>query len=177
MTKENGTCIKCGETGLIWAQSVKGKWYLGRPFQHTFEDGNTTTTHIQGHNCVPTPEGLAALEARRAERQAKIDAEQAAIEAAKAELAKLHHVEAEPGEQVELTGTVTMATTVETQFGKSRLVVIQTEDYQVAKMFTTAEWAWAVDFNEVITVKGAVKSHDDYQGIPQTMLNRPKQIA
>lgn len=171
------TCELCGTTGLTWAQSVKGKWYLGRPFQHTFEDGNTVTTHVQGHNCVPTPEGLAAMDARKAERQAKIDAEQAAIDAAKAELAKLRHVQAELGEQVELTGTVTMATSVETQFGKSRLVVIKTDDYQVAKMFTTAEWAWCVDFDEVITIKGTVKSHDDYEGSPQTMLSRPKQIA
>lgn len=177
MTTTDNTCIKCGETGLIWAQSVKGKWYLGIPAQHTFEDGNTITTHIQGHNCVPTPEGLAALEARQAERQAKIDAEQAAIEAAKAELAKLRHVQAELGDKVELTGTVTMVTDVETQFGTSRLVVIKTDDYQVAKMFTTAGWAWDVDFDEVITIKGTVKSHDDYQGSPQTMLSRPKQIA
>lgn len=143
---------------------------------HTFEDGNVATTHITGHNCVPTPEGLARLEARQADRQAKLDAEQAIIDAVKAEQAKLHHVEAEVGDAVELTGTVTMATTVETQFGKSRLVVIKTDDYQVAKMFTTAEWAWGVDFDEVITIKGTVKSHDDYEDSPQTMLTRPKQI-
>jgi hypothetical protein len=171
------TCELCGTTGLTWAKSVKGKWYLGTPYQHTFEDGNTVTTHVTGHNCVPTPEGLARVEARKAERQAKLDAEQAKIDAAKAEQAKLHHVEAEVGEKVTLTGVVTMATRLEGQFGTQVLLVIQTEDYQVAKMITTAEWAWMVQFDEVITVTATVKSHDIYKDIPQTKLTRPKQIV
>ena len=171
------TCELCGTTGLTWAKSVKGKWYLGTPYQHTFEDGNVTTTHITGHNCEPTPEGLANLEARKAAKAAQIAADEAKAEAERQELAKLHHVEAKVGDAIELTGTVTMATTVETQFGKSRLVVIKTDDYQVAKMFTTAEWAWGVDFDKVITIKGTVKSHDDYEGTPQTMIARPKQLA
>lgn len=150
---------------------------MGTPYQHTFEDGNTVTTHVAGHNCVPTPEGLARVEARKAERQAKLDAEQAKIDAAKAEQAKLHHVEAEVGEKVTLTGVVTMATRLQGQFGTQVLLVIQTEDYQVAKMVTTAEWSWMVQFDEVITVTATVKSHDVYRDIPQTTLTRPKQIV
>lgn len=170
-------CIKCETTGLTWVKSVKGKWYLGYPVQHTFEDGNTTTTHYKAHQCIPTAAGLAALEARKAERAAAEAERIAKEEAAKAELAKLRHVQAELGDKVELTGTVTMATDVETQFGTSRLVVIKTDDYQVAKMFTTAEWAWDVDFDEVITIKGTVKSHDSYQNTPQTNISRPKKVA
>jgi len=174
---DSPTCIKCGTRGLTWAQSVKGKWYLGTPVEHTFEDGNTIITHTQGHDCTPTAEGLAAFETARQEKEAERLAEQAKFDAYKADQDKLHHVDAEIGEVVELTGVVTMATTVETQFGSSRLVIIKTDDYQVAKMFTTANWAWDVDFDEAITVKGTVGSHDDYQGTSQTTLKRPKRIV
>ena len=177
MDSKDYTCIKCGTGGLVWAQSVKGKWYLGIPMQHTFEDGNTVTTHIAGHDCKPTAEGLALMEAKRIEREAEQAAKQALIDAALARKAKLHHVEAEIGSQVELTGKVTMAAEVETQFGCSKLVVIETDDFQVAKMFTTANWAWDINFDDIITIKGTVKSHDIYEGTPQTAINRPKRVA
>ena len=171
------TCIKCGSQGLTWAQTTKGNWYLGYPVEHTFEDGNTIITHIAAHICASTPEGLAAMEARIAERQAERDAEQAKLDAIKAEQAKLHHVEAEIGEQVTLTGIVTMATSFDTAYGRQMVVVVKTDDHQVAKMFTTASWAWGVDFDDVITIAGTVKEHGEYQGIPQTTLTRPKLVA
>lgn len=173
----SATCIKCGTSGLTWAKSIKGNWYLGTPHQHTFEDGNAVTTHTAAHNCVPTPEGLAAMEARQAERQAELAAEQAKIDALHAEEAKLRHVDAEIGQKVTLTGVVTMATRVEGIYGSQVLLVIKTDDYQVAKVITTAEWAWMVQFDEVITITATVKSHDTYQGKPQTTLTRPKQIT
>ncbi len=170
------TCVKCNTTDLTWSKSVKGNWYLGIPYLHTFEDGNQVTTHVMAHNCVATPEGLAAMEARQAEKAAEAAALEAKLEQARQQKAKLHHIEAEVGAKVTLTGVVTMATTVDTQFGSSRLVVVQTADYQVAKMFTTAEWAWAIDFEDVVTITGTVKSHDEYEGTPQTMIARPKQV-
>ena len=170
------TCVKCNTDNLTWSKSVKGNWYLGTPYQHTFEDGNAVTTHVAAHNCIPTAEGLAAMEARQAERQAKLAAEQAKVDAYKAEQAKMRHVDAELGEKVTLTGVVTMATRLEGQFGSQVLLIIQTEDYQVAKMVTTAEWAWMVQFDEVITVSATVKSHDVYKDMPQTMIARPKKI-
>jgi hypothetical protein len=170
------TCIKCNSTGLVWNQSLKGKWYLGIPVQHSFEDGNTVTTHIAAHNCIPTPEGLAAAEARRAERQAELAAEAARIEAYEAEQNKLSHVAAEVGEVVTLTGVVTMATEIDGHFGTQKLIVLKTDSYEVAKMFTTAAWAWSIDFDDVITVAATVKSHDSYDGKPQTAVTRPKLI-
>lgn len=171
------TCVKCNTNNLTWSKSVKGNWYLGTPYLHTFEDGNQTTTHVMAHNCQPTPEGLAAMEARQAEKAAEAAELEAKLEFARQEKAKLHHIEAEVGAKVTFSGVVTMATTVETQFGSSRLVVVQTADYQVAKMFTTAEWAWDVDFDDVVMIQGTVKSHDEYEGIPQTMIARPKKIG
>lgn len=163
-------------TGLVWAQSIKGKFYLGVPHQVSYESGVTITTHIAGHNCKPTAEGLALVEQMRQEKAAKAAAEAARLEAIQAELAKYRHVDAEIGSKVVLTGVVTMATTIETGYGNSRIIVIKTDDYQVAKMFTTAEWAWDVDFDDVITIKGTVDSHDEYQGQPQTKIKRPSLV-
>lgn len=160
-------------TGLVWAQSIKGKFYLGVPHQISYESGVTITTHIAGHNCKPTEEGLALAEKMRAEKAAKNAAELARIEAIQAENAKLRHVEAEIGAKVVLTGVVIMAATIETGFGASRIIVIKTNDYQVAKMFTTAGWAWGVDFDDVVTIKGTVDSHDEYKNQPQTKIKRP----
>ena len=176
-SSEFKTCVKCGTTGLTWAQSMKGSWYMGYPVEHTFEDGNTIITHYAAHKCVPTPEGLAIMAERQAEREAKVAAEAAAKAAYEAELAKRRPVEADFGAVVTLTGKVTMATTIETQFGTSRIIVIQTEDYQVAKMFTTANWAWSVDFDEVITISGIVDTSEVYNGCPQTTIKRPKKVS
>jgi len=116
------------------------------------------------------------MEARQAERAALAAQEQAKLDEALAMKAKLQHVSAEVGEKVTLTGVVTMATTLQGHYGAQRLITIQTEDYQVAKMITTADWAWSVDFHDVITVAAVVKSQDEYQGTPQTTLVRPKQV-
>jgi hypothetical protein len=170
------TCTRCGTAGLVWAQSIKGKWYLGVPHYHNFADGGSIITHIAGHNCKPTAEGLALMEQMRQEKAAKAAAEAERQEALQAELAKLRHVDAEIGSKIELTGVVTMATTIETGYGPSRIIVIKTNDYQVAKMFTTAEWSWGVNFDDVITIKGTVDTHDEYKGQPQTKIKRPSLV-
>jgi hypothetical protein len=177
MSDDSKTCERCGMGGLIWNRSKAGKWYLGHQASHTFEDGNTVTTHVAAHDCKPTPEGIARMEQKAAERAAEQAAAELKLAAEKAELAKLHHVNAEVGDKITLTGVVTMATTLEGAYGRQKLVIIKTDDYAIAKMITTADWAWGVDFDEVITVTATVKDHTEYQGLPQSVLTRPKLVS
>lgn len=83
--------------------------------------------------------------------------------------------------KVTVTGTVVTALTTEPgRYGSSRLVVIEgtgDDEGVTAKMFTSAEWAWKVDRDDTLTVTATVKKHDEYDGIPQTVLARPKRIA
>lgn len=87
------------------------------------------------------------------------------------------HLNANIGDTVTVAGTVAVAISVDTQFGTSRLIVVETANNESVKMFTTASWAWDVNRDDAITVQGTVKSFDNYDGQAQTMLNRPKQIA
>jgi len=86
------------------------------------------------------------------------------------------YLDAQIGETVVVSGQVVTAISVDTQFGTSRLIVVQTENNETVKMFTTASWAWGTDREDNITVQGTVKSFDEYQGQAQTMINRPKKI-
>jgi hypothetical protein len=87
------------------------------------------------------------------------------------------HLDASIGDTVIVTGTITVAISVDTQFGTSRLIVVETEKNESVKMFTTASWAWDANRDEEITVQGTVKSFDNYDGQAQTVLNRPKKIG
>ena len=46
----------------------------------------------------------------------------------------------------------------------------------VAKMTTTAAWAYPVTVGDRLTVTGTVKDHRDWHGTQQTVLTRPKRI-
>lgn len=177
MSSEDATCLRCGMKGLVWAQSVKGKWYLGIPMQHTFEDGNTVTTHIAGHNCVPTEEGLALVEARRVEREREQAEKQAKIDAFYAERAKLHHFECQVGEVIEFSGVIETAITIDGYYGSQRLLTIKTPNYEVAKIISTAQWTWEVVEGDSVTVKGIVSAFEEYQGVPQTLIKKPKLVS
>lgn len=84
------------------------------------------------------------------------------------------------GQKLTVTGTVTVCSTVENNFGYhttySMLIVI-VDGPTVAKMFTAAAWALDVEQGDTITVTGTVKAHEEYQGDKQTVLSRPKLVA
>lgn len=103
-----------------------------------------------------------------AEAQAKAEAE------AQAENAKWTHLDGAEGEKVTVTGAVTVSVTIDTNYGQSRLIVVETPERQAVKLFTSAEWAWSVESGEAITVTGVIKAHTVYEGRPQTQLVRPK---
>jgi uncharacterized FlgJ-related protein len=122
-------------------------------------------------------ERLAEWEAGRAQREAeeaKLEAERLAYEA---ELAQWKYLDAREGEKVTVEGVVAVSAVVETQWGTSKLIVIETPQREAVKLFTSAEWAWSVERDEALTVTGAVKSFAEYAGKPQTVLNRPKRLA
>lgn len=82
------------------------------------------------------------------------------------------------GERITLTGTVTIRMGVEGYRYDSppqMLIVLDCGD-AVAKMITTAAWAYDVKQGDQLTVTGTVKAHAEYKGIPQTVLLRPKKV-
>lgn len=167
-------------TDLEWNQTKSGNWYLGIANRHGFENGNEVVTHIAAHNCKPTAEQLARFEAERAE---KLEAQKAenekiekAISAKKAEEAKLHHVEAEVGEKVTITGTVVAAIGIDTAYGPSNLIAIKGDDYSNVKIFSTAQWTHDTNEGDKVEIVATVKAHDYYNDLPQTVLTRAKKI-
>lgn len=81
------------------------------------------------------------------------------------------------GEKITVTGTVTRLKPVEGSFGynpTTSMLVIVEGGTTVAKMFTTAAWAWEIEQGDEITVTATVTAHEDYQGVKQTALVRPK---
>ncbi|MCH6469876.1 hypothetical protein [Sinomonas terrae] len=84
------------------------------------------------------------------------------------------------GEKTEVTGKVARLQPVENTFGytttTSMLVIIEAGT-TVAKMFTAAAWAFGIERGDEITVAGTVKAHEEYNGVKQTALARPKLVS
>jgi len=181
-------CWKCDGTGIYWRNAPTADGY--KPVKDVcFPCGGSG----QGTKIFASVEEIAkadarnerALELKEEKRLAEWEAgrearemEEAAREKARlereAERAKWSHLNNQIGEKVTVTGTVSVARTIQTQFGESKLIVIETPEKQAVKLFTTAGWCWSIEADEAITVTGTVKSFDEYDGVPQTMLTRPK---
>ena len=165
----NGTCFKCDGVGA-----------LGKSFA-TAEECQAHLVKLElareKREAKREAERLAELEADRPRREAEEAKREAERIAHEAELAQWKHLSAELGESVTVTGVVSVAVTIDTQWGSSRLIVIESAQREAIKLFTTAEWAWDVQSDEALTVTGVVKSFDNYDGKPQTVLNRPKRIG
>lgn len=95
---------------------------------------------------------------------------------AKAAPAKVTEYLGAEGQKITATGTVTMAKVIQGYYGSSVLVVVQTET-GIAKMFTTAAWAWDVAPGQQVEVSGTVKAREEFRGERQTVLTRPKAKA
>ena len=82
------------------------------------------------------------------------------------------------GDKLTLTGTVTVVSAIDGYDGRSpkrRLLIIDCGEH-VAKTITSAAWAYTVERGDTLTVHGTVKAHQDYQGVAQTVLTRPKRV-
>lgn len=165
----NGTCFKCDGAGA-----------LGKSFP-TAEECQAHIAKLavarEKREAKREAERLAEWEAGRAQREAEEAKRQAEREAREAELAQWKHLEAQEGDTVTVSGVATVSAVVETQWGSSKLIVIETPQREAVKLFTSAEWAWGVERDEALTVTGTVKSFGEYDGKPQTVLNRPKRVS
>jgi hypothetical protein len=116
----------------------------------------------------------AEWEAKRPERELEVARlEQARLER-EAEDTRWSHLDGQVGDKVTVSGTISVATSIETQYGTSRLIVIETQNQKAVKLFTSAEWSWTAELNTVVTITGTIKSFDTYNGRPQTTLTRGK---
>lgn len=80
----------------------------------------------------------------------------------------------EIGEKVTLTGAVRAATRVNgfTPHSPDRVLIVIDAGIAVAKLVTSARWAYAVERGDHITVTGTVKAHTEWRGTRQTVLFR-----
>ena len=184
-------CGKCAGDGIYWRQVPTAHGYTSIADVCFPCDGTGAVGKV-----FPTVEAFdkarANAEKAQARRDAKRDAEWEAgrearearqaeaelrITEAAAELTTWKYLDARMNDTVTITGTVTTAVEIETRFGYTRLIVVETEDKEAVKMFTTAGWAWETERDAVVTIQGNVKSFDEYEGKAQTTLNYVKRIA
>lgn len=184
-------CWKCSGSGIYWKQGptatgwgaypagcypCKGSGATGKVYADIVEYDKALARAEKARERSEAKR-VAEREAGRAEREAGLARELAEAEARHAELAEWSHLSGSEGDKVEVSGEVAVATNVETQFGVSRLVVIETAEKQAVKLFTTAEWSFGISRGDAVTVSGTIKGFSEYGGKPQTTLNRPKQLT
>lgn len=182
-------CGRCGGSGYIaeFAHVFNGECYKCLGVGATgkaFETAEKLTAHLaklelarEKREAKREAERLAKWEAGRAQREAEEAQREAERIAYEAELAQWKHLSAQLGESVTVEGVVTTAVTIDTQFGASRLIVVETAEREAVKLFTSAQWSWETERDQTVTISGLVKSFDEYQGKPQTVLNRPKRLS
>ena len=73
-----------------------------------------------------------------------------------------------------MTAKVLCAKRVESDYGTSMLVVLETGDGDKLSTFATAAWVWGVHAGDTVTVTGTVKAHDEWDGEKRTVLTRTK---
>ena len=183
------TCDRCGGSGRVdqWRYVADGVCFrchgegaLGASFAtpEALEAHLATLARKRDQReAKREADRVAQWEAERPQREAEEAQREADRVAHEAELAQWKHLEAQLGDSVTVSGVVAVATTIDTQYGSSRLIVVESAQREAVKLFTTAEWSWSVESGEALTVTGVVKSFDNYDGKPQTVLNRPKRLA
>lgn len=80
----------------------------------------------------------------------------------------------EIGQRIALTGEVRTATRVNgfTPHSRDRALIVVDSGTALAKIVTSAAWAYEVGRGDQITVAGTVKAHTEWRGTKQTVLTR-----
>ena len=65
----------------------------------------------------------------------------------------------------------------ETQFGGMCIYIFEDADGHQFKWNTSSGFGTSLEKEEVITIKGTIKEHSEYNGIKQTVLTRCKLVA
>lgn len=131
--------------------------------------------HVEHRHFGIVVSAIAAYERMTGETERrKAEAEQRAQQRARIRYA------GSKGEKISVTGTITRLMPFSGSYGyttkTSMLVIVEGSDV-AAKMFTAASWAWDVNQGDQVTITGTVKDHEEYNGVQQTVLTRPKLIS
>lgn len=79
------------------------------------------------------------------------------------------------GGKVEVEGTVRVALTVDGySYGSTQRLIVVEAGTTLAKMYTSAAWAYEVKTGDRVAIAGTVKAHDSWQDQQQTVLSRPR---
>lgn len=166
---EGGVCFRCGGSG------AEDKRF---PSVEAFEANEAKRLKARAQRIArEDAKHQAQADARRVEAEAEAKRQAEAQLAREAEDARWIHLEGAVGDTVLVEGRIATAVNVDTDYGTSRLIVIQTVKHQAVKLFTTAQWAWGVERGDGIVVQGAIKAHTVYEGRAQTQLVRPKRLG
>jgi len=174
---DNGQCFRCEGSGGDPARWYDSVTELDAHCTKLAKDQARRDAKRKEEEAREEAERLAKWEAERPQREAEEAERQAKREAYEAELAQWKHLDAQVGDKVTVSGVVSVAVTIDTQWGSSRLIVVDTPERQAVKLFTTAEWAWDTEKDHTVTITGTVKALDEYDDKPQTVLNRPKRVS
>lgn len=179
-------CKQCGGSGEYSFNSITGDTFCYRCMGVGYMGKEFSSVEEAEKACVAYEK---AAERREAKRQAELEAgaearraEEAELEAKRqaylAEIATWKHLQASIGDKVNVTGTVSVLSTFENNFGGyTTIVVIETAEKENVKMFTGAGWVNEVSKGDVVTIAGTVSGFGDYEGVAQTTLKAPKRVA
>lgn len=78
------------------------------------------------------------------------------------------------GQRITVTGIARTATRVNgfTAHSPDRALIVVDAGTAIAKIVTSAAWAYEVERGDQITVTGTVKAHTEWRGLKQTVLTR-----
>lgn len=170
MNVANGVCFQCGGNGTTtksWGSLERlAATYHARALARARYAKKREQERQERH------------EANRAQREAE-EAQEAADEAARqAKLAAIDYL-GQPGDRVELTGTVKVAMTVDGYaYGSTQMLLIIEGDGYVAKTYTSAAFAYELERGQQVRLAATVKKHaTGRDGERLTVLTRPKQLS
>lgn len=176
-------CAKCDGTGIYWRhiQTPDG-WSATQdvcfPCEGTGHTGKVYASVSEYDKALNVAEKARVRREAKLQEQGRVEIARlnAIAEARQSELSSWTHLDGQIGDTVTVAGTVAVNTSIETAYGFSNLLIIETDNNQSVKMFTTANWSYGVERGQTVTVQGVIKGFGDYDGKAQTTINRPKQI-
>lgn len=180
-------CGRCGGTGEVWAKWVMngvcfqcgGFGAVGKPVADPEKAAHQRAKAKARRDAKKEEERKAKVAQWEAEEAVRV-AEETVREAARAAERAAFQWVGEEGQPVEFSGEVVFLKEVEHTFGYrtsySRLVVVKAAENVEVKFFSTAQWVWALEQGQQVTVKATVKAHEEYDGKKATLVARPKQV-